>query len=100
MPSARAALEKLKWMCEHGRENETVHVVLVEEEQKARIANDKRKTRFVLVCSDPDVCSQFEFHKDRVFRKVKNKSMMEHLMLRAWSDALSDAEIDRILAAE
>lgn len=100
MPTARMALEKLKYMVEHGRAEEKVHVVFVEQEQKERIANNKRKTRFVLVCSDPDLCSEFEAAKDRIFRKCKVKAIMETFMIRAWNEALSDKELDRMMAEE
>ena len=99
MPSARAAYEKLKYMVEHGRSEEKVHIVFVEQEQKERIANNRRKTRFVLCTDDPDLCSKFEAHKDRIFRKVKNKAIMLSLMEKAWGEALHDSELDRILAA-
>ena len=99
MPSARAAYEKLKYMVEHGRSEEKVHIVFVEQEQKERIANNRRKTRFVLCTDDPDLCSKFEAHKDRIFRKIKNKAIMLSLMEKAWGEALHDSELDRILAA-
>jgi len=98
MPSARLAYEKLKWMVEHGRAEEVVHIVLVEQEQKERIKNKKRKQNFVLCTGDPDLCSEFEAEKDRIFRRVRNKTLMLELMVRAWRDALSDTEIDRVLA--
>ena len=99
MPSARLAYEKLKWMVEHGRAEEVVHIVLVEQEQKERIANKKRKQNFVLCTGDPDLCAKFEREKDRVYRKVRNKSLMLTLLERAWEEALSDSELDKILAA-
>jgi hypothetical protein len=100
VPSKRAAAEWLASEVQHGRGEESCHVVDVAKEQRERIKNEKRKTRFVLVCSDPDICSEFEAAKDRVFRRVKNKVVMEDLMIRAWNEALSDAAIDKIFAQE
>jgi hypothetical protein len=101
VPSARAAYEKLKWMCEHGRENEKVHVVMVEEEQKQRIANDKRQTRMVLNCDDPDQYSRLEAHKDRIIRRIGgNKSMFLSLLEMAMGEYLSDAALDKLQAQE
>lgn len=99
MPSKKVALEWLKSEVAHGRGDESCHVVDVAKEQRERIKNDKRKTRFVLCCDDPDLCSRLEAEKDRIFKKVRNKAVMLSLMERAWSDALSDAEIDKIMAA-
>lgn len=99
MPTLRAAYERLKFEMEHGHAEEKVHIVFVERDQAERIRNNKRKTRFVLCCDDPDLCSKFEAHKDRIFRRVKDKSIMLNLMERALSEALCDAELDRIMAA-
>ena len=100
MPSVDLAVEHLKDLQRKGRGQEKVHVVLVEQEQKERIANNKRKTRFVLCTDDADLCSILEAHKDRIFRRCgQNKSIMLHLMEKAWAEALADSEIDRIMAA-
>lgn len=98
MPSLQQAYERLKWEVEHGHGEEKVHVVYVEREQAERIKNAKRKTRFVLPTDDPDICSELEAEKDRIFRRVRNKSIMLSLMVRAWHEALSDQELDRIMA--
>jgi len=100
MPSARQGYEKLKYMVDHGQGDEKIHIVFVEQEQKERIKNSKRKQNFVLCTGDPDLCAKLEAEKDRIFRKVRNKSLMLTLMERAWSEALSDTELDKILAAE
>ena len=99
MPSVDAALDYLKDLQRKGRGAEKIHIVLVEEEQKERIKNQKRKMNFVLCTKDPDLCARLEGHKDRIFRKVKNVSIMLSLMERAWAEALSDQELDRICAA-
>ena len=100
MPSKKAAAEWLAAEVAHGRGDESCHVVDVAKEQRERIKNDKRKTRFVLCCDDPDLCSAFEAHKERIFRKVRNKAVMLTLWDRALGEALSDRELDRIMAAE
>jgi hypothetical protein len=98
MATVSQGYEKLKYMMEHGRAEEKIHIVFVEQEQADRIKNDKRKTRFVLCCDDPDLCANLEAQKDRIFRKVKNKAVMLTLIERVLEEALSDAELDRILA--
>lgn len=98
MPSKRMALEWLQSEVNHGRGEESCHVVDVAKEQRERIKNDKRKTRFVLCCDDPDLCSKFEAHKDRIFKKVRNKAIMLSLMEKAFGEALADSELDKILA--
>lgn len=99
MPSKRAAAEWLAYEVKQGRGDESCHVVDVAKEQRERIKNDKRKEKFVLNTDDPDLCAALEKEKDRIFRKTRNKSLMLTLMLRAWQEALSDHELDRILAA-
>lgn len=98
MATLEEAYRRLKWEMEQGNGAEKVHVVYVEREQKERIKNDKRKTRFVLCCDDPDLCSRFEVEKDRIFRRVRNKAVMLSLMERAWREALSNQNLDRIIA--
>lgn len=99
MPSKRQAAEWLAEEVRKGRGEEKCHVVDVEAEQKERIKNNKRKTRFVLCCDDPDLCSAFEAQKDRIFKRVRNKAVMLSLMEKAWEEALSDTELDKICAA-
>ena|ERR1700723_1342330 len=100
MPTKRMAYERLKQEVEKGRGDESCFYADVAREQEERIKNGKRKERFVLVTGDPDLCSRFEATKDRIFRRVKNKSMALSLMERAWDEALCDSEIDKVLAAE
>ena len=99
MPSKKMVLEFLQSEVAKGRGDESCHLVDVAKEQRERIKNEKRQTRFVLVTGDPDLCARLEFHKDRIFKRVKNKSIMLSLMEKAWAEALSDAELDRIMAA-
>ena len=98
MPTLKLAFERLKWEMEHGNGEEIVHVSFVEREQKERIANNKRVTRFVLPCDDADLCSRLNAHKDRIFRRVRDKQIMLSLMERSWAEALSDQNLDRIMA--
>ena len=100
MPSKKAAAEWLLSEVKAGRGDEKCHVVDVTRDQNERIINDKKKTRFVLCTDDPELCSQFEQSKDRIFKKVKNKSLMLTFMIRAWEEALSDAALDRYIAEE
>jgi hypothetical protein len=100
MPSKRMVLEWAKHEVEAGRGDEAAHIVDVAKEQRERIANKQRKTRFVLVCDDPDQCSRLEFHKDRVFRKVRNKAILLSLIELAMGEYLSDASLDKLMAKE
>jgi len=98
MPSKLMALEWLKQEVAKGRGEQKCHIVDVEKEQAERIKNEKRKQNFVLVTGDPDLCAALEFEKDRIFRRVKNKSIALDLMQRAWREALSNAELDKVMA--
>ena len=98
MPSKRAAAEWLAHEVKRGRGEDSVHIVDVTKDQQDRIANKKRKQNFVLCTGDPDLCSRLEAEKDRIFRKVRNKAIMLSLMERAWKEALSDSELDKIMA--
>lgn len=102
MPSVTAAIEYLKQLERKGRGMAPVHIVDIEEEAKERIKNSgpKPKTRFQLELDDPELYCQWNASKDRIFHRVKNKPMALDLMWRAWDEALSNAEIDKILAAE
>jgi hypothetical protein len=100
MPSKRALLERLRYEVEvKGQGEESCFYEDVEKRQKERSARGNRKEKFVLCTDDPELCARLEGHKDRIFHRVKNKSIMLSLMERAWAEALSDAELDRILAA-
>lgn len=92
-------LERLKYAAEHGRAHEKIHVTWVEQDQKERIKNNKRVTKFVLETKDPDACSELHAEWDRIIRRVGNKSISLSLVVMAWQKALSDAEIDKIMAA-
>src|SRR5579872_4105515 len=91
-------LERLKFAAAHGRAHEKVHITWVEQDQKERIKNDKRVTKFVLETKDPDACSELHAEWDRILRHVKNKSVALSLVVKAWQEALSDAELDKIMA--
>lgn len=100
MPSKRALLEQLRYEVEQkGEGDHSCFYSDVKKEQERRIKNGNRKERFVLVTGDPDLCSRLEAEKDRIYRKVHDKQIMLTLMERAWKEALSDPELDKILAA-
>ena len=92
-------LERLKYAAANGRAHEKIHVTWVEQDAKERIKNDKRVTKFVLETKDPDACSELHAEWDRILRRVHNKSVALSLVVKAWQEALSDAELDRIMAA-
>lgn len=91
-------LERLKYAVDHGRAHEKIHVTWVERDQAERVKNDKRVTKFVLETKDADACSELHAEWDRIIRRVKNKSVALSLFVRALQEALSDAELDRIMA--
>lgn len=98
MPSKRAAAEYLKFEVEHGRGDEPIHIVDIQKEQKKRIKNPDKSTRFVLVCDTPEAYSAMHAERDRIIKRCGNKSVAISLMIRAWQEALSDQALDRILA--
>ena len=98
MPDIDAAIERLIYERAKGHGREKIHVVFVEREQERRIMNPRRSTRFTLVCDTPEAYSELHAERDRIIKRVKNKSVAISLMIRAWRDALSDANLDRILA--
>jgi hypothetical protein len=102
MPTKRQVYEKLRYELGSHPENgdQKAFYADVEADQKERIKNKRRKQNFVLVTGDPDICSEFEAEKDRIFRKVRNKSVMLTMMVRAWREGLADSELDRIMAEE
>lgn len=99
MPSKIMALEWLKSEVAHGRGEDKCHVIDVTAEAKERIQNDKKQTRFVLCCDSPEAFSDLHREWNRIVLRVKNKSVAITLVTRAWAEALSDAEIDKLMAA-
>jgi len=100
VPSIRAALERLRYEVSQGRENEPVHIVFVEREQKKRIKNPEGSTRFVMECDDPVAYSELHAERNRIIKRARNKAVAISLMIRAWREGLADGEIDRLLAEE
>jgi hypothetical protein len=98
MATVSAELEKLKWLVSKGRGNEPCHVILIEEEQKKRIKNERKSTRFVLVCDTPEAYSELHTERERIFKRVRNKSVAISLMIRCWREGLSDPVLDEIVA--
>jgi hypothetical protein len=99
MASVSAELEKLKWLVSKGHGDEKIHITFVERDQKERIKNNRRVTRFSLETKNPDVCSELHAEWERVIKRVGNKTLALDLWVRSLKEALSDGEIDRIMAA-
>jgi hypothetical protein len=100
MPSKRHLLEVLKYEVEVKGEGE--HRCFygdVDKQQAERAKNENRQTRFVLPTDDWELCARLNGHKQRIYKKVHNKAIMLSLMERAWAEALSDQELDKICAA-
>jgi hypothetical protein len=78
------------------------HLIDVTAEQAKRVKNDgpQPKTRFQIELGDAELYRQWNLEKDRILKRVGNKSIALTLMQRAWSEALCDSEIDKILAEQ
>ena len=99
MPSKRAVLERLRFEVEkQGRGEEPCHLVDINQQAQERIKNDKRVTRFVLGCDDADSCAALHAESHRIIKRARNKQIAISLLIMAWRDGLSDAEIDRLTA--
>ena len=90
---------RLKFLAEHKRGAEKIHVVFLEQEARERIANagPKPKTKFVFETDSPEAYSQLNFEKDRWIKAVGNKSVAVTLLIMAWQKYTDD---DLRLAAE
>ncbi|HVI10512.1 MAG TPA: hypothetical protein VND65_19645 [Candidatus Binatia bacterium] len=102
MPSIHAAIEYLKALETKGRGQETVHVVMVEQEQRERIKNPgpRKKTKFVLQTDDPMTFSQFHAERERIFKRCgMQKSIALFIMLEGWR-RMTDVIIDKFIALE
>lgn len=76
------------------------HIVDHTKALKEREKNDgpQPKTRFQIELDDPELYSKWNHEKDRIIKRIRNKSIALTLMHRAWREALSDGELDKILA--
>ena len=99
MGSVRAEYEKLKFEIAKGRGEQKIHVTWVEKDQAERIKNNNRVTRFQLETKDPDVCADLHREWERVIKRVGNKTISLELWVRTLREGLSDATLDKILAA-
>lgn len=101
MPSVSAAIEYLKTLEGKGRGGEKCHIVLIEEEEKARAENKGPvpRTRFQIELDDPELYSRWHIEKDRILRRAGVKAVGLDLMYRAWT-MLTDALIDKLLAEQ
>lgn len=87
MATLREERARLQFLEEHGRGDEKVHVVFIDEEARERIKNEakgivKPKTKFVMETDDPEMYSAFNAEKDRYIRCAVNKSVALSLMHR------------------
>ena len=78
------------------------HIVDLTEQRKSQEKNEgeKPKTRFQIELDDADLYRQWNQEKNRIITRVHNKAIALDFMYRAWRDALADAELDRMMAAE
>jgi hypothetical protein len=81
---------RLQWLESKGRGQEKCHVALIEEEAKERVANPKKRTRFIMECDDPETYIRFNAEKDRWLR-LANKSVALDAMCRLWEECTDEA---------
>jgi hypothetical protein len=76
---------RLKFLAEHGRGNEKIHIAFIEVEAKERIENKgpKPKTKFVMETDSPGMYSRLNELKDRWFGRA-NKSVALSVMADLW----------------
>lgn len=81
---------RLKFLAEHGRSQEKVHVAFIEVEAKERIENKgpRPKTKFVVETDDPMLYSDFNRLKDRWFG-CANKSVALTVMRDLWDQPVA-----------
>lgn len=81
---------RLKFLAEHGRAGEKIHVAFVEVEAKERIRNSgpKPKTQFRMETDSPDAYSKLNELKDRWFA-CANKSVAITVMILLWDKSES-----------
>lgn len=89
MASLREERARLQFLEEHGRGDEKVHVVFIEEEARERIKNPKAKTRFQMETDDPKMYERFNAQKDRWLR-LANKSVALDVMCLLWERPSDD----------
>jgi hypothetical protein len=89
----RARLQALE---ANGCGNETIHIVYVEREAKARAENagPKPKTRFIFEVDSPEAYAELNREKDRWLRVIVNKQVAISLLIAAWAKP-SDDELRR-----
>ena len=94
MATLREERARLQFLEEHGRGDEKVHVVFIEEEARERIKNGQKgivkpKTKFVFETDDPAMYSRFNAQKDRWLR-LANKSVALDVMCTLWEQCSDD----------
>ncbi len=91
MATLREERARLQFLEEHGRGDEKVHVVFVEEEAKERIKNEQKgvakpKTRFQWETDTAEGYSELNAGKDRLIRVLVNKQIAISIAARLWLD--------------
>jgi hypothetical protein len=82
------------------RDTSEYHIVDHTKALREREKNDgpQPKTRFQIELDDPELYRRWNAAKDRIIKRCRNKAIALDLMHRAWCEALSDSELDKILA--
>ena len=81
MPRVIDELERLKFLVSKGRGDEVCHVVLPAEDAKARVKNEKQRTRVIWETDSPHAYSELNAEKDRYVSVVGNKTVAFSIML-------------------
>jgi hypothetical protein len=98
MGTVNQELERLKFAISKGRGGEKIHVTWVEQDQAERAKINKQVTKFVLETKSPEACAELHTEWGRIMKRVQNKTIALDLCIRAWRDALSNQELDKIMA--
>lgn len=97
MPSISAIKERCEFLIGQGRGNESAHLVVWDEELKAR-KETKEKTRVQFETDSHDLYVAFNEEIHRVIKRAQNKAVGLDILLD-WIKQLTNPVIDRFLAA-
>jgi hypothetical protein len=97
MPSIAAIKERCEYLIQQGRGNESAHLVVWDEELKAR-KETKEKTRVQFETDSHDLYVAFNEEIHRVIKRAGVKAVGLQILLD-WLCELKDPVIDRFMAA-
>lgn len=96
MPSISAIRERCDYLIGQGRGNESAHLVVWDEELRAR-RETKEKTRVQFETDSHDLYVAFNEEIHRVIKRTGNKAIALDILLD-WLRGLTDANVDKLCA--